>query len=80
MLSSNVKRITQCKTVSSALVLLIVVLCYNDLFCVLHRGAGEVLSEEAITTIHSKLKRSKEERLETAKVKIFLCTYACTWL
>jgi protein SDA1 len=31
------------------------------------RGPGEVLSEEAITTIHSKLRRTKEERLATAK-------------
>ena len=37
----------------------------------LSRGQGELLSEEAITTIHSKLRRSKEERVAASKVLVF---------
>ena len=49
---------------SSVVVTLVKETCFMFMFC---RGPGEILSEEAITTIHSKLKRTKEERLATAK-------------
>ena len=39
------------------------------------RGQGELLSEEAITTIHSKLRRSKEERVAASKVLIFYLSH-----
>ena len=41
-----------------------------DILLILSRDQGELLSEEAITTIHSKLRRTKEERIAASKVLI----------
>ena len=43
---------------------------YTNLIFHFSRNIGELLSEDVITTIHRKLKRSKEERITASKVRV----------